>query len=72
MTSVVDWIYYSFCTLTMLGYGHIIPTGHTCRMLAVGEAISGQLFLAMLIARLVAMQVSATSASDGSTGRWNH
>ena len=72
MTSVVDWIYYSFCTLSTLGYGHIIPTGQTSRMLAVGEAISGQLLRAILIARLVAMQMSATSGSEGSTGRWNH
>ena len=72
MTAVVDWIYYSFCTLSTLGYGHIIPTGQTSRMLAVGEAISGQLFMPMLIARLVAMQVSATGASGGSTGRGNY
>jgi hypothetical protein len=67
MTSVVDWICYSFCTLSALGYGDIIPTGRTSRMLAIGEAISRQLFLAILIARLVAMQVSATSAPEGST-----
>lgn len=54
MTSVVDWIYYSFCTLSTLGYGHIIPTGQTSRMLAIGEGISGRLFMAILIARLVA------------------
>lgn len=58
MTSFVDWIYFSFATLSTLGYGDIIPTGHASRMLAVGEAISGQLFLAILIARLVSMQVS--------------
>ena len=52
MTSVVDWIYYSFCTLSTLGYGDIIPTGRTSRMLAIGEAISGQLFRAILMARL--------------------
>jgi hypothetical protein len=52
MTSVVDWIYYGFCTLRTLGYGDIIPTGPTSRMLAIGEAISGQLFLAILVARL--------------------
>ena len=52
MTSVVDWIYYSFSTLSTLGYGDIIPTGRTRRMLAIGETISGQLFLAILMARL--------------------
>ena len=59
MTSFVDWIYFSFCTLSTLGYGDIIPTGPVSRMLAIGEAISGQLFLAILIARLVSMQSSS-------------
>ena len=53
MTSVVDWIYYSFCTLSTLGYGDIIPTSRTSRMLAIGKAIRGQLFWAILVARLV-------------------
>ena len=39
LTSVVDWIYYSFCTLSTLGYGYIIPSGRTSRMLAIGGAI---------------------------------
>lgn len=66
MTSFVDWIYFSFATLSTLGYGDIIPTGHASRMLAIGEAISGQLFLAILIARLVSMQVSgSTSPGEG-------
>ena len=61
ITSVVEWFYFSFSTLSTLGYGDIIPTGRTSRTLAISEAISGQLFLVILIARLVAMQVSATS-----------
>jgi hypothetical protein len=69
MTSVVNWIDYSFCALSTLGYGDIIPTSRTSRMLAIGKAIRGQLFLAILIAGLVAMQVSATSALEGSTER---
>jgi len=58
MTSFVDWNYFSFATLSTLGYGDIIPTANASRMLAIAEAISGQLFLAILIARLVSMQVS--------------
>lgn len=52
-----DWMYYSFSTLTTLGYGDIVPTGRVSRMLAVGEALTGQIYLAVMIARLVAMQV---------------
>jgi hypothetical protein len=38
-------------------------------MLAIGEAISGQLFLAILIARLVGMAVSGPSVSERSSER---
>ena len=69
MTTLVDWIYYSFCTLSTLGYGDIIPTSRSSRMLAIGEAISGQLFLAILIARLVGMAVSGASVSQQSSER---
>ena len=59
-----DWIYFSFATLSTLGYGDIVPTGRFTRSLAIAEAISGQLYLAVLIARLVAMQVSSASSSS--------
>jgi Ion channel len=47
-------LYFSFVTLTTLGFGDIIPTGEVARMLATSEAIIGQLFIAIFIARLVA------------------
>ena len=65
ITQFRDWIYFSFSTLSTLGYGDIVPTGRFARSLAIAESISGQLYLAVLIARLVAMQVS----SSGSPGR---
>jgi hypothetical protein len=67
-TSPSDWMYYSFATLTTLGYGDVVPTGHISRMLAIGEALMGQLYLAVMIARLVAMQVVSwqESARDAS------
>jgi hypothetical protein len=67
LTSLIDWIYFSFATLSTLGYGDIIPTGRISRMLAVGEVITGQLYLAILIARLVGMEVGdrAMSARSG-------
>ena len=64
MTSSVDWIYFSFSTLSTLGYGDILPTSHASRMLAIGEALSGQLFLAILIARLVAMSITGGAEKD--------
>jgi hypothetical protein len=45
--------YFSFTTLTTLGYGDFTAAGNLGRALAVLEAISGQVFLATLVARLV-------------------
>jgi len=55
--SVVEWYYYSFATLTTLGYGDIVPIKPGSRSLAIGEALTGQLYLTVLIARLVALEV---------------
>jgi hypothetical protein len=52
-----DLIYYSFTTLTTVGYGDIAPVHPGARMLAVLEAIVGQLFPAILISWLVSMQI---------------
>jgi hypothetical protein len=46
--------YFSFTTLTTLGYGDFIAAGNGGRALAVIEALTGQVFLATLVARLVA------------------
>jgi len=48
-----DWIYYSFVTLTTVGYGDITPIHSVARTLAILEALIGQLYPAILIARLV-------------------
>ena len=48
-------IYYSYTTLTTLGYGDITSLAPVGRMVSVLEAIIGQLFLAFLVARLVAI-----------------
>ncbi|MGA7315959.1 MAG: ion channel [Silvibacterium sp.] len=56
-TAVAEWYYYSFCTLTTLGYGDIIPIKPVARSLAIAEALFGQLYLAVLIARLMALEV---------------
>lgn len=45
--------YFSFVTLTTLGYGDITPATHNTKVLAYSEAIVGQLYLAILVARLV-------------------
>lgn len=47
--------YYSFMTLTTVGYGDITPVSKVARMLAVMESMSGTLFVGILIARLVSL-----------------
>jgi Ion channel len=58
LDTMAAWTYFSFATLTTVGYGDIVPSGPAARMVAMGEALAGQLYLTVLIARLVALQVS--------------
>ncbi len=50
--------YFSFVTLTTLGYGDISPTNELAGSMATLEAIIGQVYLTVLVARLVGMQIS--------------
>ena len=54
-------IYFSFTTLTTLGYGDIIPVTHVAKMLTNMEAIIGQLYPSILIAILVGGYTSQKS-----------
>ena len=49
--------YFSFVTLTTLGYGDVTPVSSAARSLSILEAVMGQLYLAVLIARLVGMHI---------------
>jgi hypothetical protein len=50
-------LYFSYVTLTTLGYGDIVPGVPVTRSLATLEAIMGQLVLTVLVARLVGMHI---------------
>jgi len=50
--------YFSMVTQTTLGYGDVVPASPAARSLAVGQAVFGQLYLAVLIARLVALEIA--------------
>lgn len=50
--------YYSFVTLTTLGFGDISPVTEGAKALTVIEALIGQVYLVVLIARLVAMHIA--------------
>lgn len=51
-------LYYSFVTLSTLGYGDVVPTWALPQMLATAEAVVGQLYLAILVASLVGMHLA--------------
>ncbi|MCP4961100.1 MAG: hypothetical protein GY925_17775 [Actinomycetia bacterium] len=50
--------YYSFVTLTTVGFGDITPVGGAVRGLTVLEGLMGQIFIVVLVARLVGIQVA--------------
>jgi hypothetical protein len=57
--------YFSFITLSTVGYGDITPVASVARMLAAAEAMTGLLYVAVLIARLVSLH-AAPKTSNGS------
>jgi voltage-gated potassium channel len=60
-------LYFSLTTLATVGYGDVLPVSLQARYAAVAEGITGQFYLAILVARLVAIQVSTLQASDERT-----
>lgn len=57
-------LYFSFTTLTTLGYGDITPQTRGVQSYAIMEAACGQIFLAVIIARLVALQIIHGSKTE--------
>ena len=57
--------YFSFVTLTTLGYGDITPVSSPAKSLAMLEAIVGQMYIAVLIARLVGTHISQSLLKNG-------
>ena len=53
-----EWLYFSFVTMTTLGYGDISPLSATARALAYMQAIFGQFYIAILVAGLVSGYIS--------------
>lgn len=54
--------YFSFVTLTTLGYGDIVPVTDAAETAAVFEAVVGQLYLAVMIARLVGLHIASAQS----------
>jgi hypothetical protein len=62
-----DLVYFSFTTLTSLGYGDVLPRNAAARSLAIAESVLGVLVLALIIGRLVG--TAAGKARSGQRGR---
>lgn len=58
-------IYFSMCTLTTVGFGDITPAARFTRTLCWVEAMSGQLYVAILVARLVGLQIARITLQQG-------
>jgi voltage-gated potassium channel len=61
---LMHFIYYSFTALTTTGFGDITPTSGPSRAMSLLEAIAGQFFLAVLIARLVSLELIHSNRRD--------
>lgn len=63
-------LYFSFVTLTTVGYGDLAPGNVVTRLVATVEAVVGQLYLTILVARLVGLHIthSHTGVDDQAAG----
>ncbi len=59
--SFAELLYFSYTTMTTLGFGDILPLSNFARTFSYLEAIVGQIFLTILIARLVGMHITRSS-----------
>ncbi|HEX6226832.1 MAG TPA: potassium channel family protein, partial [Chryseolinea sp.] len=61
-TALKHLTYFSFVTLTTIGYGDITPVSSVARVLVMLEGLMGQLFPAIFIARLVSLQIEGSKS----------
>ncbi|HEX5547043.1 MAG TPA: potassium channel family protein [Ktedonobacterales bacterium] len=50
-----DYLFFSYSTLTTVGYGNLVPAGSVGQTLAMLEALFGQIYLVIVVARLVSL-----------------
>ncbi len=57
------FMYFSFCTLSTVGYGDIVPVSRWARSFSWLEAVFGQIYLAILVSRLVGLHIASSNNS---------
>lgn len=67
-STLQDFFYFSFVTLTTLGYGDIVPLQPFSRSLVTLEALTGQIYLVVLVARLVSLATPVQGKGENSRG----
>jgi hypothetical protein len=65
MGTASQLVYFSMITLTTVGYGDITPNTPQASMLAALEGLIGQLFIAIILARLVALELTGRRKQSG-------
>ena len=65
LNSFTDFTYFSFITLTTLGYGDILPTTSTARFLVFMEAIVGVFYMAIVVSSLVGAALNNAQNKKG-------
>src|SRR5262249_51204139 len=54
-TATSEYLFFSYTTLTTVGYGNLVPAGHGGAAVPIVEALFGQIFLVIVVARLVSL-----------------
>ena len=62
--SIMPYVYYSFVTMTTLGYGDMSPVTGPAASLAYIQAVFGQLYIAILVARLMGLYIAHETNQD--------
>jgi hypothetical protein len=58
-----NFFYFSFTTITTLGYGDIVPLSYAAKTAAMLEAVVGQVYLGVFVARLVGLHIAKASTN---------
>jgi voltage-gated potassium channel len=65
------FVYFSFCTMSTVGYGDMIPASRLARSLSWIESLAGQLYLTILVARLVGLHIAGATLASVDVSRYS-